>query len=107
MIQPQVTTMRANLKPTLALLVLFTLPVTLSAAEPNAVAESIGSSSFETKSAAPAAQNSNQTKAVEAAQSPTLDDAALKAPALGTAFEAFQPSEAISADNAVPFPTNI
>ena len=49
----------------------------------------------------------SQTKALDAAQAPTLDDAALKAPRLGTALEAFQPSEAISADNAVPFPINI
>lgn len=49
----------------------------------------------------------NQPSAPDASQQPEIDDAALTAPGLGSAFEAFQPSEAISADNAVPFPTNI
>ena len=48
-----------------------------------------------------------QPSTLDASQPPALDDAALTAPDLGRAFEAFQPSEAISADNAVPFPTNI
>ena len=49
----------------------------------------------------------SQPSTLKASQPPALDDAALTAPDLGRAFEAFQPSEAISADNAVPFPTNI
>jgi len=49
----------------------------------------------------------SQPSTLKASQPPALDDAALTAPGLGRAFEAFQPSEAISADNAVPFPTNI
>ena len=49
----------------------------------------------------------SQSSALDAAQQPVPDDATLTAPGLGRAFEAFQPSEAISADNAVPFPTNI
>ena len=49
----------------------------------------------------------SQLRTPDASQPPTVDDAALTAPDLGRAFEAFQPSEAISADNAVPFPTNI
>ena len=48
-----------------------------------------------------------QPSTLDASQPPALDDAALTAPDLDRAFEAFQPSEAISADNAVPFPTNI
>ena len=50
---------------------------------------------------------SSQPSALDASQQPVLDDAALTAPGLSRAFEAFQPSEAISADNAVPFPNNI
>jgi hypothetical protein len=46
------------------------------------------------------------------ATAPTTDDpapnpAVLNQPKLGTALENFKPSEAISADNAVPFPVNI
>ena len=38
---------------------------------------------------------------------PAPDAAQLKTRGLGTAFEKFNPSEAISADNAVPFPIDI
>ena len=108
LIQLQVTLMRANVKALLALLMLFFgLANTSSAAAPSVAAQTATPPSVETKTSPAAAENGDQTKALDAAQAPTLDDAALKAPRLGTALEAFQPSEAISADNAVPFPINI
>ena len=103
--QLQVTVMRANVKALLALLILFF--GLASAAAPSVAAQTATPPSVETKTSPAAAENGDQTKALDAAQAPTLDDAALKAPRLGTALEAFQPSEAISADNAVPFPINI
>lgn len=65
----------------------------VSEASSAAVGEALGEAVSEASSAA--------------SPQPAPDNAALTATGLGTAFEAFQPSEAISADNAVPFPTNI
>lgn len=68
-----------------------------SAAVGEALGEAVGEAGSEAVSEASSA----------ASPQPAPDNAALTATGLGTAFEAFQPSEAISADNAVPFPTNI
>ena len=77
-----------------------------SSAAPSPVSEA--ASSVPVAGAAPQAPTaSSQPRTPDASQPPAVDDAALTAPDLGRAFEAFQPSEAISADNAVPFPTNI
>lgn len=65
----------------------------VSEASSAAVGEALGEAGSEASSAA--------------SPQPAPDNADLTATGLGTAFEAFQPSEAISADNAVPFPTNI
>lgn len=69
----------------------------VSEASSAAVGEALGEAVSEAVSEASSA----------ASPQPAPDNAALTATGLGTAFEAFQPSEAISADNAVPFPTNI
>lgn len=69
----------------------------VSEASSAAVGEALGEAGSEAVSEASSA----------ASPQPAPDNAALTATGLGTAFEAFQPSEAISADNAVPFPTNI
>ena len=69
----------------------------VSEASSAAVGEALGEAGSEAVSEASSA----------ASPQPAPDNADLTATGLGTAFEAFQPSEAISADNAVPFPTNI
>ncbi len=109
-IQCRASCMRANLTMLFAVCVL--LPAQVVAASP-ATSSPASAAPNPAPAADPTPQALNttaapsQSSALDAAQQPVPDDATLTAPGLGRAFEAFQPSEAISADNAVPFPTNI
>jgi hypothetical protein len=107
----QAFAMRAKSAVLFALSILLTcLAVAARAAETNLANQDLSAAPVvgTTLQAPPAAlPTSNQPSTLDAAQQPVLDDAALTAPGLSRAFEAFQPSEAISADNAVPFPNTI
>ena len=55
----------------------------------------------------PSPENVEQPQPAAKAPPPAPNAAQLKTHGLGSAFEKFNPSEAISADNAVPFPIDI